>query len=188
MSTRVEAAGRLSWQCPCTIAPEVRQQRDPAVGVAFQRRVWQAQRVAWGLMALIVLAGLLGFLGSGPFGRRSVATPDGTLRVEYERFVRRGTRTTLLIWMQPTQPGASVLALRLAQPYLDGMRVESVFPPPRRVQVGRRHVTLDFDVDSRQPGAVTVAIHVLPAGIGARWAAVGVDAGPELGFRQWVNP
>ena len=139
-------------------------------------------------MTVVVLAGLLGLLGSGPLGRRSVATPDGTLRVEYERFVRRGTRTTLLVRMGPTDPLVPARALRLAQPYLDGMWIESVFPPPRRVQAGRDHVILDFDVDSQQPGPLTVAIHVLPAGIGGRWAAVAMDAGPELGFRQWVNP
>ena len=110
------------------------------------------------------------------------------MRVEYERFVRRGTRTTLLIRIRPTTPGAPVLALRIAQSYLEGMGVESVFPPPRRVQSGRDHVTLDFEVDAQQSGPLTVAIHVLPVGIGGRWAAVGVDAGPELGFRQWVNP
>jgi hypothetical protein len=150
--------------------------------------MWQAQRVAWGLMAVLVLAGLLGLLGSGPLGRRSVTTPDGTVRVEYERYLRRGTPTMLLIRMRPTNPGAPVLALRLAQPYLDRMRVERVFPPPRRVQAGRDHVTLDFEVDARQPGPLTVAIHMLPEGIGGRWAAVAVGAGPELGFRQWVNP
>lgn len=139
-------------------------------------------------MTVVVLAGLLGLLGSGPLGRRSVTTPDGALRVEYERFVRRGTRTTLLVRMEPTRPRAPVLTLRLAQPYLDEMLIESVFPPPRRGQVGRDHVTLDFDLDSQQSGPLTVAIQVLPAGIGGRWAAVALDAGPEVGFRQWVNP
>jgi hypothetical protein len=139
-------------------------------------------------MTVLVFAGTLGLLGSGPLGRGSVSTPDGSVRVDYERFLRRGTRTTLLVRARPASPDPPGLALRLAQPYVDRMRVESVFPPPRRVRAGGDHVILDFDVDPRQPELYTVAIELLPLGIGGRWGTVGVEAGPQLGFRQWVNP
>jgi hypothetical protein len=139
-------------------------------------------------MIVFVLAGLLGLLGAGPLGHRSIAASDGAVEVEYERFLRRGTRTRLLVRVRPTGADAPVLELRLARSYLDQMRVESVFPTPRQVQAGRDHVVLDFEVDPRQPGPLTIAIHMLPQGIGGRWGAVGVGAGPELGFRQWVNP
>jgi hypothetical protein len=173
----------------------VRRQLDPATVSVLQRRVWIAQRVAWGLMAVAVLAGLLGLLGSGPLAWGSVATSDGAVRVSYERFLRRGTRTSLWIRLRPN-PGSATVALRIAQPYLDGMKVEGVFPTPRRVQAAPDHVTLDFDVDSRQPGPLTVAIHVVPERMGGRRGGVGVDvdAGPDpesrgwVWFRQWIYP
>jgi hypothetical protein len=139
-------------------------------------------------MAAFVAAGLLGFLGSGPISRRSVTTVDGALQVDYERFLRSGTRTTLLVRLRPADPDAATFTLRLAQAYLEGMRVERVFPPPRRVQVGRDHVVLDFEVDSRPPGPRAVTIHLLPAGFGGWAATVGLDAGPELRFHQWIYP
>src|SRR5687768_11416946 len=68
-------------------APWVRRQPDSAADAGLQRRVWQGQRVAWGLMTVVVVAGFLGLLGAGPLGRRSIVTPDGAVRVEYERFL-----------------------------------------------------------------------------------------------------
>lgn len=167
----------------------MRQQIDPTDLALFQRRVWRTQHVAWGVMAAFVLAGLFGLLGSGGLGRGSVTAPDGTLQVDYERFLRRGNRTTLVIRVRPAgNAPAPALGLRIDQPYLDGMRVESVFPPPRRAQAGRDHVTLDFDVDPLQPGPLTVTIHLLPERVGARQAAIRAEGGPPVAFRQWVYP
>lgn len=151
--------------------------------------MWRIQQVAWGLMAVLVVAGLLGFLGSGGLGRRSVIASDGTLEVDYERFLRRGNRTTLLVRMRPAEGAASpALGLRIAQAYLDGMRVESVFPPPRRAQVGPDHVTLDFDVDSPAAALLTLTIQVVPERVGAWQAAIRAGAGAPVGFHQWVYP
>jgi hypothetical protein len=151
--------------------------------------MWRIQRVAWSLMAVLVAAALLGFLGSGRFARRSVVAPDGTLRVDYERFLRRGNRTTLVIRVRPAESAAaSALVLRIAQAYLHGMRVESVFPPPRRTQAGPDHVTFDFDVDSLQPGPFTFTIHLVPERLGGSQAAIRIGGGPAVGFHQWVYP
>jgi hypothetical protein len=118
-----------------------------------------------------------------------VTAPEGAVRLEYEPFLRRGNRTTLLVRIRPAaEPASTVLRLRLAQGYLEGMRVESVFPPPRRAQAGREHVTLDFDVDAAQPGPFVVAIHVLPERIGSTRGTIAVDPGPQLAFHQWVYP
>jgi hypothetical protein len=166
----------------------VSRQLDPPAAARLQRRIWRIQQVVWALMAILVAAGLLGFLGSGRFSHRSIAASDGTLRVDYERFLRRGNRTTLLIRMQ-SPPGAATaaLGLRITRAYLDGMRVESVFPPPRRTQAGSDDVILDFDVDS-QPGSLTLRIHVVPERLGAQQAAFRVGGGSSVGFRQWVYP
>jgi hypothetical protein len=166
----------------------VRRQLDPPAAARLQRRIWRVQQVVWALMAILLAAGLLGFLGGGRFSRRSIAASDGTLRVDYERFLRRGNRTTLLIRVQPAQGAAtSALGLRIARAYLDGMRVESVFPPPRRTQAGPDDVTLDFDADS-PPGSLTLRIDVVPERLGAWQAAFRAGGGSSVGFRQWVYP
>jgi hypothetical protein len=69
------------------------------------------------------------------------------------------------------------------------MKVESVLPPPRRVQGAGDRITWGFEVSPREPREqLTVTIHVLPEGSGTRWAGIGLEAGPGVRFRQWVYP
>ena len=167
----------------------MKRQLDSAALAVFRRRVWQAQRVAWALMALFLLGALVGLLGSGPLSPTSVTSADGAVRVEYERFLRRDTRTTLRVHLRPANGEASTLALWLARPYLEAMKVDSVLPSPRRVQGAGDRITWGFEVSAREPRELlTVTIHLLPEGSGMRWAGVGLEAGSGVRFRQWVYP
>ena len=162
---------------------------DSSAALAFQRRVWRVQRVAWVLMALVVLAALLGLTGSGPLSRRSVTSADGAVRVEYERFLRRGATTTLRIHAGLASSEAARLAVWLARPYLDEVTINGVQPTPASVQASHDRVTWSFAVSAQDPGApLTVTIHLVPGAIGRLRAAVGLGPGPGLGFSQWVYP
>jgi hypothetical protein len=162
---------------------------DSPTALALQRRVWRVQRVAWTLMALVVLAALLGLMGSGPLSRRSVTSADGAVRVEYERFLRRGATTTLRIHAGLAGSETAQLAVWLARPYLEDVTIHRVQPPPDRVQAGRDRVIWNFEVSARDPGApLTVTIHLVPEAMGRLRAAVGLGPGPGLGFSQWVYP
>jgi hypothetical protein len=58
----------------------------------FQRRTWVAQRVGWGVIACVLVAALLGLLGSGPFASRTLDSTQGGFRLEYELFLRHHIR------------------------------------------------------------------------------------------------
>jgi hypothetical protein len=167
---------------------EVKEQLDSAAVAVFQQRVWRAQRVAWALMALIVLAAVAGLLGPGPLSSRTVTSADGAFRVDYARFLRRGTRTTLRIHVRPATAEASTLALWLARSYLETMKVDGVVPPPGRVQAGPDRMTWSFEVNPQPGKPLTVTFHLLPEGSGGLRAEVGLGTGPTLGFRQWAYP
>jgi hypothetical protein len=162
---------------------------DSPAAQAFQRSVWRLQRVAWALLALAVLAALLGLTGSGPLSRRSVTSPDGAVRVEYERFLRRGAPTTLRIDAGPTRREGAELAVWVARSYLADVRIQGIQPPPAAVQAGHDRVIWRFEVISQDSGApMTVTIELVPRAIGRMRAAVGLDAMAGLGFSQWVYP
>jgi hypothetical protein len=162
---------------------------DSPAALALQRSVWRVQRLAWALMVLVVLAALLGLTGSGPLSRKSVTSADGTVRVEYERFLRRGATTTLRIHSGPNRRGAAGFSVWVARPYLEDVTIQGIQPPPEGVQAGYDRVTWRFEVSSQDPGApMTVTIHLVPGAIGCLRAAVGLDARPGLGFSQWVYP
>lgn len=53
----------------------------------FQERFWRAERIAWIVLAAIVVIALLGFTGrGGPFAQTMARTPEGA--VEYPRITR----------------------------------------------------------------------------------------------------
>jgi hypothetical protein len=162
---------------------------DSSTALAFQRRVWRVQRVAWVLMALVVVAALLGLTGSGPLSRKSVTSANGAVRVEYDRFLRRGATTTLRIHATPASSETTRLAVWLGRPYLEEVTINGVQPTPEGVQTSHDRVTWSFAVSARDPGApLTVTIRLVPEAIGRLRAAVGLGAGPGLGFSQWVYP
>ena len=52
----------------------------------FQHKEWIAERWGWRIMALVLLAGLLGLFGQGPLSDKTVQS--GSLLVQYGRFER----------------------------------------------------------------------------------------------------
>src|SRR5690606_40519760 len=62
---------------------------------ASQRFEWRVERIAWVLAALLFALALLGVFGGGPLSRASAGSSDQTVQVDYERFVRVATSTTL---------------------------------------------------------------------------------------------
>lgn len=56
--------------------------------LAHERREWKLQRVGWALMALALLAAVLGLFGHGPLSETASASADGALTVRHQRFER----------------------------------------------------------------------------------------------------
>jgi hypothetical protein len=62
---------------PDTLPPAL---REVEAQIGFQRRLWRAERIGWGCMALLVLAALAGLTGGGgPLSRATGAAPEGSL-------------------------------------------------------------------------------------------------------------
>lgn len=48
----------------------------------FEQREWKVQRIAWLIMALLVLLGLLGLFGAGPMSSRNLISSDGLEQIK----------------------------------------------------------------------------------------------------------
>ena len=98
---------------------------------ALQEGTWRVQRVAWWVMAGILLTAVLGLFGGGPFGTGTAGRTDGP-RVEYPRGCRLRSSTTLDVF-SPTNPeGESRIWVSLA--FLDRAEIVRVDPEPTRVE------------------------------------------------------
>ncbi|HEU4684777.1 MAG TPA: hypothetical protein VFS39_09785, partial [Nitrospira sp.] len=97
--------------------------------LAFQRRSWRLQRVGWGVLAVIALAGLLGLFGQGPFSRTTAADPSLPFSVEYDRFARFRSPMILRILLNEEHPPRAMLDVWVSRAYLDHVQITGITPP-----------------------------------------------------------
>ena len=153
----------------------------------FQRRAWVAQRVGWALMALFVLAASVGLLGSGPLSHTRQTVP-GVMTVEYERFARFETTETLTVRLESASTAGDIVQLSLNRDFLDSARIETVLPPPARVDSAAERLIYVFAMG--EPGVpVTVRFTFQPQRIGVHQGVVRLESrDARLSFRQLVYP
>ena len=168
---------------PQTPAPigDLERERD----LEFQQREWTWQRAGWAVMGLIVLAALIGLLGSGPLSRTSTA--QGPLRLEYARFERRHAPTGLELTLTGAPAEAGQVDLWFSLDFLEGIEITSIVPDPESAEVANEGMVYRFAVDgSAREFIMRLAFEHNDPGV--RTGAIGVVDGPEIRFSQFVYP
>lgn len=155
--------------------------------LSFQRRAWAVQRVGWGIMALVLLAALLGLLGSGPLSKATADVP-GVMRIEYQRFAQYQTPSRLTVHLERGAVAGASVSLGIDRQFLDRAGLESVVPPARRVHHAEDRLIYEFDVAA--PGRpLTLVLYLEPQQAGVVTGRVTVENGsPAAVFRQVVYP
>jgi hypothetical protein len=98
------------------------------VDAARERSEWFVQRVSWGLMLLVAIAALLGFLGKGPFSDVQAGKVGDDLYIEYDRFVRHEAPFSVKIYCKPG--AADQFTLSLDRGFLDRSEIKEIQPTP----------------------------------------------------------
>lgn len=153
----------------------------------FQRKAWVAQRVGWALMALFVLAAAVGLLGAGPLSHARAAIP-GVMTLEYERFARFESSETLTVRLDSAATAGEVVRLSLNREFLDSAKIETVLPPPARVESAAGRLIYVFAMgEPRVPLVVTFTFE--PQDIGVHEGIVRLESrDARIAFRQLVYP
>lgn len=155
----------------------------------FQYREWKAERVGWVVMALVIVFALLGFFGgAGPFSTGSIEGGGGApFRLEYHRFGRFKSQSTLRVHVAPGLTRADTVALWIGPTFLEGVTIDQVTPTPKSAEAGSERMTYVFSVaDSAEP--VEIVIRFTLEEIGARTGRVGLTTGSSVEFHQFVYP
>jgi hypothetical protein len=154
--------------------------------LAHQRREWLMQRIGWVVLALLVLASLLGLTGSGLLSRARVTASEGW-QVEYNRFTRLHAQETLRVNVPAGAAEGGELRLWLGRDYLDAIELQQVVPRPLRAEAGPDRHTFVFRVsDPDRPTTITIRFE--PDQIGSLPGQVGVGVEEAVRFRQFVYP
>ena len=149
--------------------------------VAFQRKEWRFQRVGLAALFLFVLAALLGLTGmGGPLSRGEAGDSNGPLRVEYERFVRRGSSSKVTLHVH----GATgAIRFWVSAPYLEHVQIDSVAPAPDLESVETdRHI---YGIRAGSPD-VSVTVNLRHEEAGRLEAEIGLVDGPSVRFTQFA--
>jgi hypothetical protein len=168
-----------------------RNERSPGLDIdtdlAFQRRWWMAERVAWVLLSLLLIAGLAGAFGGGPLSRARTSDFEGGVFIEYERFARLRAPTELRVSVVKLFGQDGALRVRLRSDYARSVEIHDVVPAPQAVVVEDSETVYTFAAESlRQP--VEVIFRLNPQQWGRLPCSVAVDGKPPASFVQFVYP
>jgi hypothetical protein len=155
--------------------------------LGVERRSWRTERFGWLALFLLIGAALAGLLGPGPLSSLDARTPEGELAISYPRFMRMHAPAAIRI--RSREVGAREARIWLSEPWLQGVRVLGIAPPPMRSELTDGRRTLVF-ATSKGSAASTlqVTLDVEPRSAGSLRGAVGLESGPELHFHQLVYP
>ena len=158
-------------------------QRSPAA----DRRSWIVQRCAWAAMALVILAAVMGLFGPGLLGKVTAGQHGAQLRVEYYRFWRLKSPTSLRLLVAPEAVHNNQATVWLSRSYLDNISIQNITPQPERVEAGPDRLTFVFSMrESDRAAAITFDIR--PESFGSLDGQAGIQDGKAVTFNQFVHP
>lgn len=156
---------------------------------AFQQRDWRAQRIGWGVLAVVVLGAFLGFFGQGGLlGDVETMSTDRTIYVRYERFVHRAAPSRIEFRLAAgLASNDGQVRLWLDRGYMESLSIEEIQPEPTQVSVTPALLIYSFAVVSGgQP--VSILFSVEHQKLGRRRSHAGVLPQGMVTLRQFVYP
>lgn len=151
----------------------------------FQQREWRIERVGTLLLALFILAGLLGVIGPGPVSHTTTNSEAGSFSVDYQRIAHYMGDDTLTVRVSETAVENGMVVIVLTGPWTSAVDISSVSPAPSSQYATAGGVAMEFEV--LQPGDLEISFSFSAS---EHWllearATVGEDS---VGFSQFVLP
>ncbi|GAB3389339.1 hypothetical protein [Azotobacter armeniacus] len=151
--------------------------------IARQRKTWKRERIGFGVLLAFVGLALTGLFSSGPLSRQSSSSPEQRLTVEYERFLRNGASSRIVLAAQ-TRPSAQA-TLRIDQAFLRAHTIESLQPQPLFAR--SRQGGLELVGQADEQGSLSVYLTIRPDGIGLVRSTAWFEGGSVV-FTQFIYP
>jgi hypothetical protein len=150
----------------------------------FQRRSWQAERIGWITMALLLVAALAGTFFHGPASHTTTKSADNSLAIEYERFAHKTAVTHFIIRVGP--PVGDQVLVRLGPAFTSTHDVDSIAPRPLRSSSGSYGLEQVFARSAA--GDLTIHIAARPKRFGLMSLHVEVEGRGAVNIAQIIYP
>lgn len=146
----------------------------------FQRREWLVERFAWVAIAVFLLAALLGAFSGGPLSQATSAAADGSVEVEYQRFVRSMGKAELTIFVGADAVRGDAATVYVSNDLIDEIHVDNIQPEPESVISRRDGVVYEFAAQADSPPIVVITYRSTSVGL-TRGVVRAGPAGPDEG-------
>jgi hypothetical protein len=150
----------------------------------LQCKAWRFERIGWLALVVLILLTLAGLFSKGPLSTVQLQTPDGRLKVEYERFSRNGAQDDLIV-SSSGAPG-EMRYLVLGAEWLQGMSIESLNPQPANLTSEGRDLVIPMQADAK--GVATLYLSMRSNGVGLYKGHLRLRGGPELATPKFIYP
>ncbi|ACO77339.1 hypothetical protein AvCA_11080 [Azotobacter vinelandii CA] len=151
--------------------------------IAYQRKTWRFERIGFGVLLVLVLLALTGLFSDGPLSRHSSSGPGQRLSVEYERFLRNGASSRIVLTAR-TRPSA-LATLRIDRALLRTHTIESLQPQPLFARSHEGGLELVGQADER--GRLTLYLTIRPESPGLVTNSAWFE-GERVIFSQFIYP
>jgi hypothetical protein len=152
-----------------------------------QRRDWLLERIGWGAMAAVLSAALVGLLGPGPLSRRTLASSDGALRIQYDCIQRYQAPAQLRITVRPGGAADTPVRLAVSRSLLDRVTVDQIVPPPAAVEPAGRRFVYTFP-SANQDAELSIVVRYQHDDQGPLAYEIGLAGQTMLQVRQMILP
>lgn len=149
----------------------------------LQKREWRLQRIAWVFLYTLLAAIILGLLGNGPLSHSFTGTEDGSIVIEYEKFLRHRSPETVRLTVIPS---SDTVRLQFSGEYMRRIEIKKIVPEPEQVIPGADASTFVFQAKSARP--MQIAFHFQPEKIGRLDGWMGLEGQSRLTLSQFVYP
>lgn len=152
----------------------------------FQHREWVFERVGWVVMGVLLLLAVLGVFGHGTLSTTTAEADDGSVSVEYDRFIRNIGNTTMTVSLGPESVDGKTATLRISRDLAETWLIQNITPTPSTESSDADWVIYEWDVLGSAPPRVKFLYR--GDGWGTTHGAMRAGNGRPVAVTQWIYP
>lgn len=177
-------AGKDAAAAKAPLAPPVGGPLQLDSDDAFTRREFTAESVGWLLLGLLLVAGMLGALGSGPLSSARAVSSSGRMTLDYQRITHQEADDHIVVEIVGgTDQGT--ITVQVGGDWLDDLDLRQVTPQPSEERATPEGVDLTIAVSAGGPVRIVLSFRTRALGPTQGVLRAG---GEEIRFTQFVLP
>lgn len=153
-----------------------------------ERLEWKIERIAWAIIAALLLAALAGLLGPGPLSQATAGREGAPLRVKFNRLAHYQAPEDLRVHVGSGVAREGRIRVWIGREHVQSMELDYIDPEPESVEVSPERFTYTFAVSGDERNGTALLFHYEPDSFGPVSIVMGLEDGPELAFTQFVYP